>query len=82
MLPDKALTGAEPDSVLITLLEATLHHVPDPSPSCGGGFHPGNGTDREDTQHIVYSSCSRWYPRGHTLDNHFTTVTISLEAGI
>lgn len=32
MLPDRALTGVEPESVQITLLKATLHHVPDTPP--------------------------------------------------
>lgn len=47
MLPDRALTGVEPDCVQITLLKATLHSVPDTAPLCGGGFHSGNGTARE-----------------------------------
>lgn len=75
MPPDRALT--EPDSVYITLLEATLHHGPDTSPSCGDDLHSDMAQlEREDTQHIIYCSGSRWYPRGQTLDNHFTTVTV------
>lgn len=56
MLPDRALTGAEPDSVQITLLEATLHHGPDTSPSCGGDLHSGHGTagERRYPTHYIF----------------------------
>lgn len=46
VLPGRALTGVEPDFVQITLLKATLHHVPGTAPLCAG-FHPNSGTARE-----------------------------------